>query len=119
MVTADAEVVELRRGARPPAQALRRFEVETAPLIQAATAEIAARFPRTRKNSSGYALDHYLATGDALDLVIGSEGTLGVVTAVEWRLDPVPPARGGLRVTLRSLDSLAEVVGILLRFDLV
>lgn len=117
LVTADAEVVELRRGVRPAARALDRFETDTVPLIQAASAEIAARFPRTRKNSSGYALDHYLATGDALDLVIGAEGTLGVVTAVEWRLDQVPPARGGLRIALRSLDSLAEVVGILLRSD--
>ena len=39
------------------------------------------------------------------------------MTAVEWRLDPIPPARGGLRITLRSLDSLTEAVATLLRFD--
>jgi FAD/FMN-containing dehydrogenase len=39
------------------------------------------------------------------------------VTAVEWKLDPVPPARGGLRVALRSLDALTEAVAALLRFD--
>jgi FAD/FMN-containing dehydrogenase len=117
MVTADAEVVELRRGSRGDAQALDRFEREAAPLIRAAAVEIAARFPRTRKNSSGYALDHYLATGDPLDLVIGAEGTLGVVTAVAWRLDPVPASRGGLRVALPSLDPLAEVVAALLQSE--
>jgi FAD/FMN-containing dehydrogenase len=117
MVTADGEVVELRRGSRGEARALDRFEREAAPLIRAASAEIAARFPRTRKNSSGYALDHYLATGDPLDLVIGAEGTLGVVTAVAWRLDPVPPARGGLRIALPSLEPLAEVVTALLRSE--
>ena len=117
MVTADGEVVELRRGTRPAARAIERFEAETAPLIQEASDEIVARFPRTRKNSSGYALDHYLATGDPLDLVIGSEGTLGVITAVEWRLDDVPAARGGLKISLRSLDALAEVVAALLRTD--
>ncbi len=117
MVTADGEATELRRGARAGAKALGRFETEAAPLIHAASAEIAARFPRTRKNSSGYALDAYLASADPLDLVIGAEGTLGVVTAVEWRLDPVPAARGGLRVALRSLDALAEAVAVLLRFD--
>jgi FAD/FMN-containing dehydrogenase len=117
MVTADGEVVELRRGAAGPAAALGRFEGEAAPLIRAASSAIAVRFPHTRKNSSGYALDDYLASGDPLDLIIGAEGTLGVVTAVEWRLDTIPPARGGLRIALRSLDSLTEAVAALLRFD--
>ncbi len=116
-VTADGETTELRRGLPSRAAALARFELEAAPAIKAASAEIAAHFPHTRKNSSGYALDSYLASGDPLDLVIGAEGTLGIVTAVEWRLDPIPPARGGLRLTLRSLDSLTEAVATLLRFD--
>jgi len=51
-------------------------------------------WPRVRKNSSGYALDHLLAQGDPLQLLIGSEGTLSVVTHVELRLEPVPEARG-------------------------
>jgi FAD/FMN-containing dehydrogenase len=117
LVTAYGETTELRRGSRGTGQALRRFDDETAPLIRTASSEIAARFPRTRKNASGYALNAYLASGDPLDLVIGAEGTLGIVTAVEWRLDPVPPARGGLRIALRSLDSLTEAVAALLRFD--
>lgn len=117
MVTADGEVVELRRGARADAVAIDRFEADGGDAIRAASEQVAARFPRTRKNSSGYALDHYLATGDALDLVIGAEGTLGVVTAVEWRLDRVPPVRGGLKVVLRSLDDLAEIVQALLGSD--
>jgi FAD/FMN-containing dehydrogenase len=117
MITADGEATELRRGVRGTAAAVRRFEEEAAPLIRSAADTISARFPHTRKNSSGYALDAYLASGDPLDLVIGSEGTLGIVTAMEWRLDPVPPCRGGLRIALRSLDSLAEAVASLLRFD--
>ena len=117
LVTADGETAELRRGSTGTTEALRRFEEEAAPHIRAAAAGIAARFPHTRKNSSGYALDAYLASGDPLDLVIGAEGTLGIVTAVEWRLDFVPAARGGLRIALRSLDSLADAVAALLRFD--
>ena len=117
LVTADGEIAELRRGSRGRAGAFDRFEQDAAPLIRAASAEIGLRYPYTRKNSSGYALDHYLATGDLLDIVIGSEGTLGVVTAVEWRLDHVPPARGGLKIALRSLDSLAHVVASLLQFE--
>ncbi len=83
------------------------------PRIQAAATLIATRFPQTRKNSSGYALDAYLASGDVLDLIIGAEGTLGIVTEIEWRLDPVPPFRAGLRVHLASLDRLSDVVSAL------
>src|SRR6476661_2040041 len=64
LVTADGDRVTLRRGASPSATpatpALARFEQEAAPAIRAAAPLIAARFPRTRKNSSGYALDAYL-----------------------------------------------------------
>jgi len=43
--------------------------------------------PQTRKNASGY----YIAPGmDLIDLFIGSEGTLGIVTEVETRLLPLP-----------------------------
>ena len=75
---------------------------------------IRARFPRVRKNSSGYAVDAVLDSGDLLDLLIGSEGTLGFVTGLECRLAPLPGATAGLRVALRSLDDLADVVNALL-----
>src|SRR5881396_510174 len=51
---------------------------------------IAARFPKTRKNAAGYALDRFAESGAELDLLIGSEGTLAFITAVEWRLEPIP-----------------------------
>jgi FAD/FMN-containing dehydrogenase len=93
---------------------VRRFEAEVAPAIAAAHGLIATRFPRTRKNSSGYALEEWLASRDLLDLVIGAEGTLGFVNRVDWRLDPQPSHRAALRVALRSLDELVKVVAALL-----
>jgi FAD/FMN-containing dehydrogenase len=116
LVTADGEVTELRRGQPPVGRTLAvdRFEAEAAPVIRAGAELVRSRFPRTRKNASGYALDAWLETGDLLDLVIGAEGTLGMVTSAVWRLDPVPAARGGLRVRLRSLDALADAVESLL-----
>jgi FAD/FMN-containing dehydrogenase len=118
LVTPAGEVLELRRGGGPPAASdaatARRFEADVAPAIVAAQHIIAARFPRTRKNSSGYALDDWLASRDLLDLVVGAEGTLGFVTRVDWRLDPQPAHRAGLRVELRSLDDLVKVVATLL-----
>jgi len=97
--------------------AVERFEAEAAPFVRAAADLVRARFPRTRKHASGYALDAWLESGDLLDLIIGAEGTLGLVTAAEWRLDPVPAARAGLRVALRSLDALGDAVAALLEHE--
>ena len=74
LVTADGEATELRRGrlAVPPARAVERFEADAAPAIRAAADRVGARFPRTRKNASGYALDAWLASGDLVDLLIGA-----------------------------------------------
>ena len=117
LVTAAGEVLELRRGDGTDdrsAETLRRIAADVAPAVAAAHGLIAARFPRTRKNSSGYALEDWIASGDLLDLVIGAEGTLGFVTRIEWRLDPQPAHRAGLRIELRSLDDLVKVVAALL-----
>ena len=113
LITADAEEVALRRGVNRPgasAGALGRFGQDVVPRLRAAAPLISSRFPRVRKNSSGYALDAYLASGDVLDLVIGAEGTLGIVTEIVWRLAPVPECRAGMRVQLPSLDHLHTVV---------
>ncbi|HEU4697671.1 MAG TPA: FAD-binding oxidoreductase [Gemmatimonadales bacterium] len=109
MVTVEGEVVELGRSStvperlRPPLTALDRRLV-------------LSRWPHVRKNSFGYALDHYVASGDVLDLVVGSEGTLGIVTEVEWRLDATPAHTSALRVTLESLDHVATLVAALAPF---
>jgi FAD/FMN-containing dehydrogenase len=115
VVTAEGEVVELRRGESVAAgvAALRRFAEEAAPAILAARERVVARWPRVRKSSTGYALDRWLETGDVLDLVIGAEGTLGIVTAATWRLDPLPTHRAALRLTLRRLEDLGEVIPML------
>jgi len=119
LVTAEAETVKLVRGAtgHVDAQALDRFDRIADPSIQSAGAQITERFPRTRKNSSGYALDAYLASGDRLDLIIGAEGTLGIITEIEWRLDAIPAFRAGIRVQLPSLDHLTDAVAALNRCE--
>jgi FAD/FMN-containing dehydrogenase len=78
---------------------------------------IAERFPRTRKSSSGYALDRFAESGDELDLLIGSEGTLGFITAVEWRLEPIPSHVAGAALGFGSLDALGDAVPFLVSLD--
>lgn len=119
LLTADGQLAELRRGrdAAGTTAAERRFAAEAAPTIRAAANLVRERFPGTRKNTAGYALDAWLASGDLLDLVIGAEGTLGLVTEITWRLDPIPAHRASLRVVLGDLDSLADVVPALLALE--
>jgi len=78
---------------------------------------VAARFPKTRKNSSGYALDRYAESEDELDLLIGSEGTLALVTAVQWRLEPIPPDVAGAALGFGSVDALAQAVPYLVALN--
>lgn len=114
IITAQGERLVLRRG-EPAGESpvSLRFERELAPQLRAAAGVIADRFPRTRKNSSGYALDAWLASGDLLDLFIGAEGTLGVVTEVTWRLDAIPAFRSSLLVEVPALDRIAAVISAL------
>jgi FAD/FMN-containing dehydrogenase len=114
IITAQGERLVLRRGA-PAGESVAecRFADEVAPLLRAAAGTIRERFPRTRKNSSGYALDAWLDSGDLLDLFIGAEGTLGVVTEVTWRLDVIPAFRSSLLVQVPALDRIAGVIAAL------
>ncbi|HEY3220720.1 MAG TPA: FAD-binding oxidoreductase [Gemmatimonadales bacterium] len=75
---------------------------------------ISDHFPKTRKNSSGYALDRFAESGDELDLLVGSEGTLAIVTDVQWRLDPIPPAVAGAAFGFSDLEVMTEAVPYLL-----
>ena len=78
---------------------------------------VEARFPKTRKNSAGYALNHFADSGDELDLLIGSEGTLAFITAVEWRLEPIPADVAGAALGFEQLEQVAEAVPYLVALN--
>ena len=72
--------------------------------------EIARRFPDIPRRVSGYNLDALLDP-DAVNLaqlVVGSEGTLAVVTAATVQLAPLPKRRGIAAVHFRTLVEAAE-----------
>jgi FAD/FMN-containing dehydrogenase len=75
---------------------------------------ITDHFPKTRKNSCGYALDRFADSGDEIDLLVGSEGTLGIVTGVDWRLDAIPADIAGVALGFADLDAMADAVPYLL-----
>ncbi len=78
---------------------------------------VETRFPKTRKNSAGYALHHFAESGDELDLLVGSEGTLAFITAVEWRLEPIPAGVAGVALGFGDLRRLAEAVPYLVALN--
>ncbi len=115
VMTADGAHAWIRRTASgvehaAPLPAVDRFDRQVAPDVRQAAPLIRHRFPRTRKNSAGYALDAYLASGDVIDLIIGSEGTLGIITSIEFQLDRIPRHRAGVGIGLRDLESLTDAV---------
>ena len=67
----------------------------------------AIRFPRTTKHSAGYRLSPGM---DFVDLFIGSEGTLGVVTEAELKLLPAPGELLGGVVFFPSEDAALDAV---------
>ena len=93
----NGEVLDLRRG-RDKAQGL-RFRLGS----------VAGELPPLRrpavKNAAGYFVDPDM---DLVDLFVGAEGTLGVVTEATLRLLPAPGAVWGL---MAFLPSTAAVVG--------
>jgi D-lactate dehydrogenase (cytochrome) len=81
VVLASGEVLDLRRG---------DVRADSSGRIRLGSVEVqlpSYRLPKTRKNASGYFVAPEM---DAVDLFIGSEGTLGVICEVEVRLLPKP-----------------------------
>ncbi len=80
-------------------------------------AEIEARFPKIMRRVSGYNLDDCLDES-AMDLgrmIVGSEGTLAIVTEAKVRLVPVPRVKGVAAVHFRDVPEAAEATVAALR----
>lgn len=104
LVRADGTRLVLERGAPLPAGLAELRAALLDPLEDALD-----RWPAVRKNASGYGLDRFLPDADALALVSGSEGTLGVVTRLRVRLTPRPERRVVLLLPVGHRDELAGV----------
>ena len=76
--------------------------------------------PNVSKNSAGYYLWNVWngQTFDLTKLIVGSQGTLGIITEITFRLVPVKKMSRLLAIFLRDLTPLADITNILLKFKL-
>jgi D-lactate dehydrogenase (cytochrome) len=109
VVLASGEVLDLRRG---------EVHADADGKIRVGTIELELphyRRPATRKNATGYFVAQSM---DAVDLFIGSEGTLGVICEVEVKLIPKPEGLlSGVVFFADEADVLAVVADARARVD--
>ncbi len=83
-------------------------------LCEAHYDEIKAARPHVSKNSMGYTLwevwDRETGIFDLTKLIVGSEGTLGFVTDITYRLVPHRPHSGLLVLFLKDVNDLGELI---------
>ena len=108
IILADGTAAQLRRGTTPPAD----------PALQHLTNEVLPRWSGhaglrhdVRKESSGYGIASASDPGDLVDVLAGSEGTLGMFAELELRLAPVSPFTGSALAAFRSLDDATVAAG--------
>lgn len=81
--------------------------------------EIKAAKPQVSKNSMGYTLwkvwDRETKIFDLTKLIVGSEGTLGMVTDIKFRLVPARAHSGLLVLFLKNINDLGELIPAVLK----
>jgi FAD/FMN-containing dehydrogenase len=105
-VFADGSRSEVRRGgAMPDVPLVKHFFADVAPALVAAERERPSVHDGVRKESSGYGLAAWSRSGELIDLLVGSEGTLALIVGLELALDPMPAATASLLASFHDLES--------------
>ncbi len=106
-VFADGSRGRIVRGAAPPTRlpGIGEFLEKVQPRIIDRRKKIDAAHRGVRKDSSGYGLRAYAESGDVIDLLIGSEGTLAIVVGIDLALCELPGATRGVLGAFSSLDA--------------
>jgi FAD/FMN-containing dehydrogenase len=122
VVLADGEVIRAGQHALPrlptasqlesaePFDRLRTLVESVAGLVKRHAAIIDEYRPQSLVNRSGYRLDDVLVDGqlDLARLLVGSEGTLALITEATLSTDPLPNYRGCVLLLFDSLDKAAH-----------
>ncbi len=108
-VFSDGTRAVVRRSAPLPAEipAIQRFVTEVAPAIRRADPAL-LRHGQVRKDSSGYGIAQYAQSGELVDLLVGSEGTLAAFVGLELALSPCPSATTSALAAFPSLEAAVQ-----------
>jgi FAD/FMN-containing dehydrogenase len=110
-VFADGSRAEVRRGGLPPdVEPVRRFLVDAATLV-AGERVTPSRHVGVRKESSGYGVAAYSESGELVDLLVGSEGTLVIIVGLELRLAPLLAATASILGAFDTLEAAVVAAG--------
>jgi FAD/FMN-containing dehydrogenase/Fe-S oxidoreductase len=96
-----------------------RLHAEALRIIEEEAENVEAAYPAIKRNVSGYNLDVLVEAADSGavnlgKLMVGSEGTLCIVTEATVSLEPVPPAKSLALLTYEGLlDAMEDVTAIL------
>ena len=110
-VFVDGSRAELRRGGPAPRVPLVVRALEALEPLVAAERASPSRHTGVRKESSGYGLADYAVSGELVDLVAGSEGTLALVVGLELRLAPVRPHTASVLGAFATLEGAVAGAG--------
>jgi FAD/FMN-containing dehydrogenase/Fe-S oxidoreductase len=104
---ADAELERLSAGTTLESACYR----EVPRLAREHAREIARRYPKVLRRVGGYNLDEFADAAGPVNLsklIVGSEGTLGIVVEARIRLVPLPAAKAVLAI---QFDDLLDALG--------
>lgn len=110
VVLADGEVVEIRRDASSEDERVQNLSRRVNELVSRHRETIESHRPESLVNRCGYHL--YGTTDDKpldlIDLLVGSEGTLGIITEVTVNTVPIPKHRGVVLLLFERLELAAR-----------
>ena len=108
----DGSCADVRRGAPLPrgVPALERFVAISAALVELERRDPSVH-PGVVKDVSGYGLAAYARTGELVDLLVGSEGTLAMFVELELALAPAAMATSSVLGAFGSLEDAVRAAG--------
>ena len=115
----EIELSELRDQADTDGELLERIYAAVCRIIDEEADAVEEQFPSLKRNVSGYNLDVLIdeaetGTINLARLLVGSEGTLAVVTEATVSLEPIPETKSIGLLTYHSLmDAMEDVADIL------
>ena len=118
----EVPVDELRSGADPTGSLEERLYAEALRIVEEEADAVREAYPSIKRNVSGYNLDVLVeaaenGTVNLAKLMVGSEGTLCLVTEATVSLEPRPATKSVALLTYRSLIDAMEDVGPILEHD--